>query len=58
MIQEDVDEFDKKFKRKMSPAYPDGKEKIKEQSYDFCQRIINEAIKEKLKRGDKDEKRK
>lgn len=47
--KEDLEKFDKKFKRKMIKN-PEGI-KEKEWKRSFCDRIIKEAIKEKLKRG-------
>lgn len=46
---EDIEKFDKKFKRKIV-KYPDGKSE-NEHDWDFSKRFILQAIDEKLKRG-------
>jgi len=45
----DLELFDKKFTRKMVKI-PDSKTKMKESDSDFCDRIVKEAINEKLKK--------
>ena len=49
ITKDDLEKFDKKFTRKMIRV-PDTKTKSKESDSSFCDRIIKEAINEKMKK--------